>query len=204
VGIAAEYLQRVFDPYFTTKKKGSGLGLATCYSIVRNHQGLITVESQQGRGTTFRVYLPATAAVPRARPPEEAVVQGRGRVLVMDDEEMVRSVCSQMLAWLGFEAATTADGAAAVEAYAAARAAGRPFDAVILDVTVPGGMGGVEAVRRLLDLDPGARVIVSSGYSADPVMSEFRAHGFLGVAVKPYDLKGLSHALRDVLAVPPS
>ncbi|MBM4397532.1 MAG: PAS domain S-box protein [Deltaproteobacteria bacterium] len=203
VGIAPEHLQRVFDPYFTTKKKGSGLGLATCYSIVRNHQGLITVESRQGRGTTFRVYLPATAAVPRARPPGEAVVQGRGRVLVMDDEEMVRSVCSQMLAWLGFEAATTADGAAAVEAYAAARADGRPFDAVILDVTVPGGMGGVEAVRHLLDIDSEARVIVSSGYSADPVMSEFRAHGFRGVAIKPYDLKGLSHALRDVLAASP-
>jgi PAS domain S-box-containing protein len=200
IGIDEEHLHRVFDPFFTTKKRGSGLGLTTCYSIVRNHQGLITAESRRGHGATFRVYLPASAAQPAPRAAEDAVVPGRGRILVMDDEELVRGVSSQMLAYLGYEVETAADGAEAIEKYAAARAVKRPFDAVILDITVPGGMGGGQAIERLRAIDPDVRAVVSSGYSNDPIMADFRGRGFRGIATKPYDLRGLSRALRDVLS----
>jgi CheY-like chemotaxis protein len=203
IGIDEEHLHRVFDPFFTTKKRGSGLGLTTCYSIVRNHQGRITAESRRGHGATFRVYLPASAAQPAPRAAEDAAVPGRGRILVMDDEELVRSVSSQMLAYLGYEVETAADGEEAIEKYAAARAAKQPFDAVILDITVPGGMGGGQAIERLRAIDPDVRAVASSGYSNDPIMADFRGRGFRGIAAKPYDLRGLSRALRDVLSEPP-
>ena len=199
-GIEADHLVRVFDPYFTTKTQGSGLGLTTCYSIVRHHEGLITVESQPGQGSTFRVYLPASLETPEPRTRHERTVSGSGRILVMDDDEMVLGVCSQMLDHLGYEVETATDGAEAIELYQAALRSGPRFDAVILDITVPGGMGGKEALGRLLRLDPDTRAIVSSGYSNDPIMAEYGAHGFRGIAVKPYDLRRLSRALRGVLA----
>ena len=199
IGVPTEYLERIFDPYFTTKKKGSGLGLTTCYAIVRKHGGTITVESRPGRGSTFRICLEASG---RSSPPAQAREEaepGHGRILVMDDEEVIRNVCRHMLTHLGYEVVTAGDGAEAVCRYTDAWASRRPFDAVIMDLTVPGGLGGKDATDRIRKLDPAAKVIVSSGYSNDPIMSDFRAHGFDGVIVKPYEIRLLSRQLREVL-----
>jgi PAS domain S-box-containing protein len=200
IGIAPDHLERIFDPYFTTKARGSGLGLTTCYSIVQHHDGLITVDSKPGQGAIFRVYLPASSVEPMDRTRDERTVSGSGRVLVMDDEEMILDVCTEMLEQLGYDVQSASDGAQAVAMYRAALEAGERFDAVILDITVPGGVGGKQALGMLLEIDPATRAIVSSGYSNDPIMADHKAHGFCGVAVKPYDLRGLSHALRAVLA----
>ena len=200
IGVPVEYLERIFDPYFTTKKKGSGLGLSTCYAIVRKHDGAITVESEPGHGSIFRVYLRASTRTVPPPPAREEAQPGQGRILVMDDEEFIRNVCRHMLTHLGYEAETACDGEEAVKKYAEAWASQRPFDAVIMDLTVPGGLGGRDATDRIRRIDAAAKVIVSSGYSNDPIMSDFRAHGFDGVIVKPYEIKGLSRSLHDVLA----
>jgi len=198
MGIPPERLQRVFDPYFTTKEGGSGLGLATSYSIVKNHDGAIDVRSEPGKGATFTVRLPASSAT---RGPAAAAAEHpaswTGRVLVMDDEEMVRDVAGALLRALGHEATFAADGAEAIEHYAAAKAAGKPFDVVILDLTIRGGMGGAEAVRKLLKVDPAAKVVVSSGYSDDGVVATFREHGFRAFLKKPYNLDELRGALDE-------
>lgn len=197
VGILPEHLPRIFDPYFTTKQKGSGLGLATAYSIVQRHDGLITVESTPGKGTRFTVYLPAAVeANPRAA---AAAVAGSGRVLLMDDEAAVREVGAKLLDALGYEASLAADGEECVRIYIEALRAGRRFDAVLLDLTVPGGMGGRECLERLRALDADVQAIVSSGYSNDPVMADHRRYGFIAVVAKPYDVAELSAALRRAL-----
>ena len=201
MGIPPEHLQRVFDPYFTTKERGSGLGLATSYSIVRNHDGAISVQSELGKGSTFTVWLPAARAPseqPAAAPGHPA--PWKGRVLVMDDEEMVRTVARELLRALGHEASFAEDGAAAIARYTEAKAAGKPFDVVILDLTVRGGMGGTETVRKLLEIDPAARVIVSSGYSDSEAVANFRKHGFCAFLNKPYNLEALSRTLDDARA----
>jgi PAS domain S-box-containing protein len=200
VGISPQYLDKIFDPYFSTKQKGSGLGLATAYSILKNHSGHIRVESQVGIGTTFTVYLPATEAGALADEKEIlATVRGQGRVLVMDDEEMVREVLGRMLGYLGYEADFANDGSQALEKFVQAQAEGRPFAAVILDLTIPGGMGGKEAIKELLKIDPHARVIVSSGYSDDPIMADFENYGFRAVIAKPYRVVELSKILQEVI-----
>jgi signal transduction histidine kinase/ActR/RegA family two-component response regulator len=200
-GIPAEHLPRIFDPYFTTKEKGSGLGLATTHSIVKNHGGLVRVQSEVGAGTTFVIYLPATGAERAAPAPPLPPAAGRAaRVLVMDDEELVRAVAGELLEAIGHEAGFAADGAAAVAAYQAAREAGSPFDVVVLDLTIRGGMGGVETMRRLLELDPGVTAIVSSGYSDDAVLATYREQGFRAFLKKPYRLEELRETLDGVLA----
>lgn len=200
VGIPPHYLHKIFDPYFTTKQKGSGLGLATSYSIIRNNAGYISVESESGVGTTFSVYLPAThAAEPAPKIAVSAPLPGQGRILVMDDEEMVREILSNMLGKLGYEPVCAVDGEEAIRLYQEARASGRPFTAAIFDLTVPGGMGGKEAIRRLLAIDPRIKALVSSGYSEDPIMAEFRNSGFQGVISKPYRIMELSQALAAVI-----
>jgi PAS domain S-box-containing protein len=200
VGIRTEHLQRIFDPYFTTKHSGSGLGLATVYSIVRRHLGHIDVESEMGQGTTFYIWLPAVLATAVAEPDVPTnIVTMTGRVLFMDDEDTICVVACSLLERLGFTPQAVPDGAAAVAAYAEAIAAEKPFRLVIMDLTVPGGMGGREAMEEMLKIDPRVRAIVSSGYSSDPVLSNYRAHGFRGVVPKPYKLTDLARTIRVVL-----
>jgi PAS domain S-box-containing protein len=201
VGIPPEDLPRIFDPYFTTRGPGSGLGLAAAHSIIHRHGGGIRAESKPGRGATFILELPASETPGAAGPGVEAApaAPAGGRILVMDDEALVRVMLGDMLRHFGYEVVLTASGAEAVEAYERGFREGRPFAAVILDLTVPGGMGGKETMRRLLEIDPGARAIVASGYSNDPVMSQYRRHGFRGVVAKPFRLEEMKRALHGVL-----
>jgi len=199
VGIPKEHLPRVFDPFFTTKPGGSGLGLSVAFSIVAAHGGTITVESQPGAGTTVHIDLPM-ADEAKTAPAAPSRPSCTGRILVMDDEEMVRDAALHMLEGLGYAAEAVTEGAAALAAWRAARQAGKPFDAAIMDLTVPGGMGGKEAARLLLAEDPEARLIVSSGYCDDPVMSDHLRYGFRGVIAKPYTLGELRKVLEAVLS----
>lgn len=201
VGISKEHLSRIFDPYFTTKQKGSGLGLTTAYSIIKSHDGYMNVESKLGEGTRFDIYLPASEKkIVKKEVVEEILSAGKGRILLMDDEEIVVDVARKMLESLGYEVESTSDGAEAIDLYKKAKESGNPFDIVIMDLTVPGGIGGKEAIKRLLEIDPGVRAIVSSGYSNDPVMSDFKRYGFKGVVAKPYKVKDLAEVLRRVIA----
>jgi len=200
MGIPKEHLDRIFDPYFTTKQKGSGLGLAVTHSVIVNHGGHISVRSELGRGTSFEVLIPATDGLPEQSSADETAIEaGSGRILVMDDEEMVRDVAAALLEHSGFEVECVADGAQAIEVYSRARDSGSPFDAVILDLTVPGGMGGKEAIAHLKKMDPDVRAVVSSGYSNDPIMSEYSRHGFKGVAAKPYRPAELTRTIRRAI-----
>ncbi len=202
-GIEPKHLDRIFDPYFTTKQTGSGLGLATAYSIIKRHGGHIGVVSALGQGTTFTLYLPASASPPQAETtPSAAACPSPARpanILVMDDEKMIRDIVTKMLLRCGFSVATAPGGREAIAMYQQARAAGAPFDVVIMDLTIPGGIGGKEAIKDILALDPQARVIVSSGYADDPVMANYADYGFKGVAAKPYTLGNLQKVLRQAL-----
>ncbi len=203
-GIARADLGRIFDPYFTTKKHGNGLGLATVHSIVKKHAGHITAESTPGHGTTFHIWLPAAETdAPLAKPlfadrPVTATAS-EARVLVMDDEQFICDLACSILKRYGYHTMAVNDGAAAVAEYARARAAGAPYAVVILDLTIPGGMGGRQAMEELLKLDPAVKAIVSSGYSNDLVLANYQAHGFRGMVSKPYDVADFAHAVERVL-----
>ncbi|MFC1839750.1 PAS domain S-box protein [Thermodesulfobacteriota bacterium] len=198
VGIAEKYLSKVFDPYFTTKQEGNGLGLATTYSIIKKHNGHITVESQVGVGTTFHIYLPASDKIV---PEKEDVklIKGQGRILVMDDEASLRKMVERMLGNLGYESEFAQDGAEAIRMFKEAKEGGKPYDAVILDLTIPGGMGGKEVIKKLLEIDPELKAIVSSGYSDDPVLANFQDYGFKGMMPKPFESLSLGKVLHEVL-----
>jgi signal transduction histidine kinase/CheY-like chemotaxis protein len=202
-GITQENLARIFDPYFTTKQTGTGLGLAAVYSIVKKHLGRIEVESQVGQGTTFRIWLPALRrklTQADTRTPWDEPDQMKGRVLFMDDEQIIREMMMMVLKRFGLTVDCAVDGAETVAKYRAALAAGARYDLVIMDLTVPGGMGGLAALGHLRLLDPTVRAVVSSGYSSDPVLANFRAHGFVAVIAKPYEVNELSRILRELLA----
>jgi len=205
VGIDKDSLPRIFDPYFTTKEGNTGLGLATCYSIIRKHQGYITVASVQSQGTTFCFYLPAadSYAVPRKSPPvapeRDLTLPGNGRVLIMDDQEMVLRFLARLVERLGYRVETAEDGAKAVDLYRDAYYRGDAFDAVIMDLTIPGGIGGKELIGLLREIDPKVKAVASSGYSNDPIMSDFRKYGFKGVIVKPYRISEMSRLLKQVI-----
>ena len=222
-GIAEQNLSKVFDPYFSTKEmgaqKGMGLGLAVADSVVKKHDGLITIESQLGGGTTVHIYIPTISAKRpseigsalhgTAREPstehvlkqssinnQQSTIQ---RILVMDDEEMLRNVSSAMLDKLGYEVEVAIDGVEAIEMYKKARESGEPYDAVILDLTNNVGMGGVEAIQKLLEIDPEIRAIVATGYSFDPVVENYRAYGFCGAMTKPFGMDELGKTVKKAL-----
>ncbi len=202
-GIEPEYLEKIFDPYFSLKPTGTGLGLAVTYSVLRRHQGLVVADSVVGKGTTLTLYLPRTGGgelpAARARASEAVAASGRGRrVLLMDDDRDVRSIGAQLLQALGYDVVEAAGGEDALRLYEQARTK-RPFEAVILDLTVPGGMGGKECVHKLKARDPNVRAIVATGYYTDPILAEYEAYGFRASVQKPYRLEELAAALTQVL-----
>ncbi|HYA15659.1 MAG TPA: ATP-binding protein, partial [Syntrophales bacterium] len=200
IGIPEQNLGRIFDPYFTTKQRGSGLGLATSFSIIRNHGGLIEVRSEQNKGSTFSIYLPAKD---QARTAVEKTISDssakKGRILVMDDEELIRDVAKNMMAALGHESECVENGEEAIKMFRHARETETPFDVVILDLTVKGGMGGEETVRRLREIDPDVKTIVSSGYSDDSIIADYQSHGFSAYLKKPYAMESLRTILNSLL-----
>ncbi|MGJ3242765.1 MAG: ATP-binding protein [Opitutales bacterium] len=200
-GIPSDKLSRIFDPYFTTKEKGSGLGLATAYTLVRQHGGHIEVDSEPGVGTTFTLYLPALEerAKPEPRKADPELIRGRGHILVMDDEELVQQIAGDMLKHLGYAASFSNNGEEVVERYKEAQGTEQPVDAVLVDLTVPGGVGGLEALKRLKQVDSEVRVIVSSGYANDPVLLDAENYGFRGSVQKPYNIQQLSYILNVAL-----
>jgi signal transduction histidine kinase/CheY-like chemotaxis protein len=203
-GIPHDVLPRIFDPYFTTKRGGNGLGLATAYAIVAKHGGQISVKSKPGQGSTFLIELPASLEGPAAEAPTpKQTYRGRERILVMDDEAAVRNLLNAVLSRLGYDVQTAGDGAEAIALYEEAQAADRRFEAVLLDLTVSGGMGGIEAAIKLKEMDPAAKLIVSSGYSDAPVMSDFALYGFDGVIPKPWTATEVSEVLQRVLVREP-
>ena len=207
VGIPEEHLSKIFDPYFSTKEmgiqKGMGLGLAITYSIINRHDGYITLESKVGVGTTFTLFLPAhEKEIRELKPlkthkPEKPSIR-TGRILVMDDEESIRKLSKRRLSILGYESELAKDGTQAIEMYKKSMDSGQPFDAVILDLTVKGGMGGKDAIKALLEIDPQVKAIVSSGYSNDPAITNFRAYGFTGALPKPNTNKELIAVLKNI------
>lgn len=198
-GIAPDILPKIFDPYFTTKPQGTGIGLAAAYAIVRKHAGIILVDTTVGEGSTFTLYLPATDQLPAAAVQTSmAPVKGAGAILIMDDEEPIRKLATAILEHLGYKAESAREGGEAIARYRESLAAGQPFRAVLMDLTIPGGMGGLEAAKHLREMDPHAKLIVSSGYSNAPVMAEYRQHGFDAVLPKPWTVAELSAVLRQI------
>lgn len=196
VGIAEDQVNKIFEPYFTTKQNGHGLGLPTCYSIIKKHGGDIKVSSELGLGTTIDIYLPACPELRVEKKNSGSIpLHGQGRILVMDDDVLVRETLGKMLSILGYQPVFAADGFEAIGLYQQNKANGQPCNAVIMDLTIAGGMGGKKAVKKLLELDAEAKVIVSSGYSNDPVLADFKRYGFCGVIPKPYEIEKLNEVL---------
>jgi PAS domain S-box-containing protein len=208
-GISPENMKKIFDPYFTTKESGNGLGLASSYSIINSHKGTIRADSSLGHGSIFRVYLPKSTQQAQAKaktgsaepkqPVKETIHRGKGRILVMDDMEAMMMVAGEILTVLGYEVEYSTNGEEAIAAYKAAKESGHPFDAAVFDLTVPGGMGGEEAANILKAYDPDLIAIASSGYTTSNVMSDYRNSSFKAVVPKPYRIKEMSDALHGVL-----
>jgi CheY-like chemotaxis protein len=199
-GIPPEHLFRIFDPYFSSKSTGTGLGLAISYSIVKNHNGLITVSSELGQGTVFSILLPAVLNhVPQPKKQDDLQKIDARRILIMDDDQTVREIAVSMLTFIGCSVEEAGDGKEAITFYTKARQDGVPFDIVIMDLTIPGGMGGKEAIAALLAVDPQARVVVSSGYANDPIMANYKEYGFRGVLPKPFKMDDLNKVIATVI-----
>ena len=200
IGIPAEIVDKIFNPFFTTKKTGNGLGLSTFYSIIKKHNGYLEVESVPGIGTAFYILLPASMKELSLNESHmEIVVSGEAKILLMDDEDTIRNAGSEMLIYYGYRVTLARDGQEAVELYKKAREMGEPFEAVIMDLTVPGGLGGIETMTILRQIDPEVKAIISSGYANDPVMSDYERYGFSGVVTKPYKFDELNDILNKVL-----
>ena len=203
-GIPQKYLDKVFDPYFSTKQKGSGLGLATSYSIIHKHNGRIWVESEPNKGTSFTIQLPALVASGNLLAQQntediEFSEHAPAKILVLDDEEVVREAIGGMLEAMGHRVEFAIDGEACVAKYRSANEATTPYDLVITDLTIPGGLGGQEAAQQILQINPDAKIIVSSGYATDPIMANYKQYGFKGIVVKPYRFIDFQHVVQQVL-----
>lgn len=201
-GISSQNLAKIFDPYFTTKERGSGLGLATVYSIIKSHQGHLDVASTEGVGTIFRLYLPASEKEiqpAEKKAPEAKSPASSGRILVMDDEEIIREIAREVLNHLGYEVEVCEDGQSALALYREALSSGKRYDAVIMDLTIQGGMGGKETMKALHVIDPMVKGIVSSGYNNDPILADFREYGFSGMVSKPYTVRELQKTLKELV-----
>jgi PAS domain S-box-containing protein len=200
-GIPHKHIPKIFDPYFSTKDDGSGLGLAIVHSVVNKHNGHIEVESKPGEGTAFHIYIPASLKKVRVqKTDQDKMYKGSGKILLMDDEEMIRDFAKDLLENLGYDIVLASDGEEAVRLFQTAQESGEPFDAVLMDITVPGGMGGKEAIEEILKIDPDVKAIVSSGYAKDPIMSNYKKYGFTGVVPKPYNAEEMSRELNRILA----
>ena len=201
IGISDEHFKKIFDPYFSTKQQGSGLGLSLSYSIVAKHGGQILAESKPGEGAVFTFFVPAAKPKKPVEPklPDSKKGKTQYTILLMDDEEALRKVAKNMLNRLGHHTICVADGEEAIKKYKQAKNNDTPIDLIIMDLTIPGGMGGKEAVKEILSIDPDAKVLVSSGYSNDPIMANYKAYGFSGAMSKPYELRELKKIVVQVL-----
>lgn len=201
IGIPEEYLPKIFDPYFTTKDKGSGLGLATSYSIVKNHGGMIEVKSVPGKGSTFIFWLPAieTVGVKAETAALHGPVARKFRILLMDDEELIRDIAGEMLRSLGHEVEFAINGEEAIAKYRESLLTGAKYDIVILDLTIRGGMGGEEVIKALLEIDPDIKAVVSSGYADSSAISQYQPLGFSACLAKPYSIGKLKDTLNSLM-----
>lgn len=201
IGIPDSLIDKIFDPYFTTKQEGSGLGLAITHSIISKHNGYISVQSKPGEGTTFTLYLPAATREQKKENSTTAIETStdRAKIMIMDDEEMVRDIAKAILVMLGHDVILATNGEEAVELYKKERNSGQPIDITIMDLTIPGGMGGEIAVQEILAINPAAKVIVSSGYSNDPIMARYQDYGFSAAIVKPFQIQDIMDVLNKLL-----
>ncbi|HOT20323.1 MAG TPA: ATP-binding protein, partial [Spirochaetota bacterium] len=200
IGIPEENLSKIFDPFFTTKEHGSGLGLATSYSIIKRHGGYIEVTSDVGKGSEFIIYLHATHETNEEKKEGSAIINSyEGKILLMDDDFTIYEVVSHMLDMYGFTVDWVESGEKAIAQYKKSLDEKRPYDIIIMDLTVPGAMGGAQATKEILRINPDAKVIVSSGYSNDPIMSHYKEYGFKGVIAKPYRIEEIMNVINDLM-----
>ncbi|OUS12453.1 hypothetical protein A9Q89_06095 [Gammaproteobacteria bacterium 53_120_T64] len=200
VGIAENQIDKIFDPYFTTKHEGSGLGMAVTHSIIHKHSGHISCQSSLGEGTKFTIYLPAVKTALLVADDNRETLEGSGTILVMDDETMIREVTQSMLEVGGYDVVHAVDGDQALAVYGEAMKCGQAIKLVIMDLTIPGGMGGRDTIKKLLDIDPQVCALVSSGYSNDPVIANYQDYGFKGFIIKPYLSSDLLRAVGKAIS----
>jgi len=198
-GISEEHIGKIFNPFFTTKKGGIGLGLSIAYSIIKRHDGAVTVESETGRGTTFNIYIPASSNGTKTEETAKAFYEGKGNILLMDDEEQVRNTMGRVLMHFGYSVSFAREGREAIDLYSKALNSKDPFDAVIVDMIIPGGLGGKETAVELLKISPGARIVVTTGYSDDPVISDYKKYGFAAAIPKPCSVDVISSVMHGVV-----